>query len=511
MRYKKNFSLFVILSFLIFFGCAAQDNKNKDHLVSELNNRKPAVSGQFYPASKGDLLLSLQNLFLKAESQQQENVLAVISPHAGYVYSGIVAASSFNQVDPEKDFENVFVIASSHTAYYGGASLYSAGNYETPLGEVKVNLNLVNKLINENEFFSFVPQAHITEHSLEVQLPFLQYHLKNDFEIVPIVIGTQSKSECKQMAEVLKPYFNEKNLFVISSDFSHYPSYDEANKWDKLTADAILLNEPDKFLSAINIEEDDKVENLVTRSCGWSSLLTLLYITENIQDLQYSHIQYKNSGDTDVGDKNRVVGYNAIVVSNNHAEDSGYFYLDNDDKNDLLLIARNTLNKYINEGIVPDLQKNYSEVLKTNCGAFVTLNKSHHLRGCIGRFTVDQPLYEVVQQMTIASSTQDSRFEPVEKSELKDINIEISVLTPMTKINSIDEIELGKHGIYISQGYRNGTFLPQVATETGWTLEEFLGHCARDKAGIGWDGWKDADIYVYEAIVFSEGDTDISE
>ncbi|MCD4730505.1 MAG: AmmeMemoRadiSam system protein A, partial [Bacteroidales bacterium] len=128
------------------------------------------------------------------------------------------------------------------------------------------------------------------------------------------------------------------------------------------------------------------------------------------------------------------------------------------------------------------------------------------LRGCIGRFDAEQPLYEVVQQMAIASSTQDTRFTPVMEYELQDLEVEISVLTPMKKINSIDEIELGKHGIYIKQGYRTGTFLPQVAKDTGWTLEEFLGHCARDKAGIGWDGWEDADIYIYEAIVFSESD-----
>jgi AmmeMemoRadiSam system protein A len=114
------------------------------------------------------------------------------------------------------------------------------------------------------------------------------------------------------------------------------------------------------------------------------------------------------------------------------------------------------------------------------------------------------PLYEVVQAMTIASSTKDHRFSPVDESELTKIEIEISVLSPMVKISSIDQIELGKHGIYIIKGNRSGTFLPQVATETGWNLEEFLGHCARDKAGIGWEGWKNADLYIYEAIVFSE-------
>jgi AmmeMemoRadiSam system protein B/AmmeMemoRadiSam system protein A len=506
MNYKKYFFLFVIYSVVIFIGCSAQENKDKGQLYSELHNRKPAVAGQFYPASKNDLSKILENLFSEAETPKNENVLAIISPHAGYIYSGGVAASSFNQVSPDRTYENVFVIASSHTAHYKGASLYSPGNYETPLGEVKVNLDLVNKLINENDFFSYIPQVHVSEHSLEVQLPFLQYHLKNDFKLVPIVIGTQTKYECRKMAEALKSYFNENNLFIISSDFSHFPAYEEANKWDKLSADAILLNDPDEFLKAINDKQDDHVKNLATRACGWSSVLTLLYLTQNLPDIQYSHIQYKNSGDADIGDRSRVVGYHAIVVSKSSAVKSGHFHLNYHDKKDLLDIARNTVNTYIESGIIPDLEENYSDILNTHCGAFVTLNKNHNLRGCIGRFTADQPLYKVVQQMAIASSTQDSRFEPVEKSELKEIEIEISVLAPMTKINSIDEIQLGKHGIYISKGYQSGTFLPQVATETGWNLEEFLGHCARDKAGLGWDGWKDADIYIYEATVFSEHD-----
>lgn len=504
MSYKKYFSLFVIYSVVIFIGCSAQENKDKGQLYSELHNRKPAVAGQFYPASKNDLSKTLENLFSEAETTKIENVLAIISPHAGYVYSGGVAASSFNQVNPDRTYENVFVIASSHTVHYKGASLYLPGNYETPLGEVKVNLDLVNMLINENDFFSYVPQAHVSEHSLEVQLPFLQYHLKNDFKFVPIVIGTQSKSECQKMAKALQPYFNENNLFVISSDFSHYPAYEEANKWDKMSADAILLNDPDEFFKAINDKQDDHVKNLATRACGWSSVLTLLYLTQNLPDIEYCHIEYKNSGDTDFGDKSRVVGYHAIVVSKSSSAKSGHFHLTDQDKNDLLEIARNTVNSYIESGIIPDLEENYSDILNTHCGAFVTLNKNHKLRGCIGRFTADQPLYEIVQQIAIASSTQDSRFEPVKKLELEEIEIEISVLTPMKKINSIDEIQLGKHGIYITKGYQSGTFLPQVATETGWNLKEFLGHCARDKAGLGWDGWKDADIYIYEATVFSE-------
>jgi AmmeMemoRadiSam system protein A len=266
------------------------------------------------------------------------------------------------------------------------------------------------------------------------------------------------------------------------------------------------MNDPSKFLQAINDTEDDKVPNLATRSCGWTSILTLLYLTGEKQKIDYTLIRYKNSGSSDYGDKARVVGYNAIAVSLNPKDQvDGQFFLSQEDKGKLLEIARTTIEDFLSSNQIKTLNSDgYSKTLKTNCGAFVTLNKDYQLRGCIGRFDATQPLFEMIQQMAVASATQDSRFLPVTKSELKELEIEISVLTPMKLIKSIDEIVLGKHGIYIKKGNRSGTFLPQVATDTGWTLEEFLGHCSRDKAGLGWDGWKDAEIFIYEANVFSE-------
>jgi MEMO1 family protein len=180
------------------------------------------------------------------------------------------------------------------------------------------------------------------------------------------------------------------------------------------------------------------------------------------------------------------------------------FNLTETEKNILLDLAYNTINEYItNRKIISINDDKLTDALKTNCGAFVSLHKNGSLRGCIGNFSSDTPLYKIIIEMAISASTQDPRFSPVSKSELNDLEIEISVLTPLKKINDISEIELGKHGIYIIKDYCSGTFLPQVAEQTGWSLEEFLGHCAEDKAGIGWNGWKEADIYTYEAIIFS--------
>jgi AmmeMemoRadiSam system protein A len=202
--------------------------------------------------------------------------------------------------------------------------------------------------------------------------------------------------------------------------------------------------------------------------------------------------------------RSEVVGYNAITLSMDPAND---FTLTDDDKKDLLGISRLTLDKYVISRNKPSLDPgDYSQSLNNEAGCFVTLRKEGKLRGCIGSFRPDKPLCSMVQSLTIASATEDTRFLPVQKGELDDIEIEISVLTPLRKIQDINEIELGKHGIYISENGRSGTFLPQVATETGWTVEEFLGHCSKDKAGLGWDGWRKAGLYTYEAIVFKEAD-----
>jgi MEMO1 family protein len=469
-------------------------------------DRYPAVAGQFYPASKDELISTLNDLFKKAEPRKvQGDIIALIVPHAGYVFSGTVAASGFNQLDPTKKFENVFVIGSSHHIAFEGASVYSTGDFITPLGTVKVNKSISADLVHKYNFFSDRNDAHLQEHSIEVQLPFLQSKLGTGFQLIPIVLGTQSPQLCKKIADALKPYINPNNLFVISSDFSHYPSYDDAKKIDKMTADAILKNSPDELLRILSKNEERNIPNLATSLCGWTSVLTLLNMTQEDSNISTNIICYKNSGDTEYGEKSRVVGYNAIVFLYKQKKGASSFELRSEDKKELLTIARKTIDAYVKEGKMPEIDSSkLSKALLRHAGAFVTLNKGGNLRGCIGRFDASEPLFAVVQQMAVASSTEDYRFPPVTQKEINDINIEISVLSPMRRVSSPDEIELGKHGIYIRKGNRSGTFLPQVATETGWTKEEFLGHCAQDKAGIGWDGWKDAELYVYEAYVFGE-------
>lgn len=488
---KKRFLLLPLL--LCVWACSAQQPGA---------DRPPAVAGTFYPGTRGELDAKLTELFSRAvPSPGLTGVVAVIVPHAGYVYSGEVAASGYNAIDRGRKYENIFIIGPSHHVAFEGASVYIAGNFLTPLGTAEVNRELGKKLIRENRLFSDRTDAHEGEHSVEVQVPFLQRILGGNLRIVPIVVGANSPATCRSIAGTLRPYLNDRNLFVISSDFSHYPAYDDAVRTDRKTSGAILTGSPDSLLAAMQRNAEAGVPNLATSLCGWSAVLTLLYMTSGGTGCTFTQIQYKNSGDAPSGERGRVVGYDAIAVSR------GKPGLSPDEKAALLGIARRTVEDYVFHGSVPPIDAaTLPAALRLRCGAFVTLNENGRLRGCIGRFDDDEPLYRVVQLMAAAAASRDDRFDPVARSEVKDLLIEISVLTPLRRIESIDEFEPDRQGIFMRKGNHSGTFLPQVALETHWTKEELLGHCASEKAGIGWNGWKEAELYVYEAIVFGEGE-----
>lgn len=502
MIFSNRISL-ILNILLMVTSCYGQPNNPAENKI----DRKPAVAGSFYTADKASLQNTVSNYFDQSAKIVKRNPLAVIVPHAGYVFSAEVAAASYKQIDRNTSFDHVFIIGSSHTMYFDGASIYSKGDFITPLGKVPVD-PLSASLVKQYDFINSNYKPHAKEHSLEVQLPFLQYWLKQPFKIVPIIIGGQSKETCKKLAEALNPYFNENNLFVISTDFSHYPDYSNALKSDEFMADAIITNSSGKFLKAKAQMEGKNIPNLATAICGWTSVLTLLNITEKHEGIEYKKILYKNSGDSEYGQKSRVVGYHAIcVLSSEHSKTSLHFDLSEEDKIQLLSIARTTLDTYISNNSYPEIkEKDVTSGNMGHMGAFVTLYEKGNLRGCIGHIVSKQPLYKTIQTLSVASAVNDYRFKAVVAKELDDIEIEISVLTPMQKISSIDQIEMGKHGIYIRKGQQTGTFLPQVAQDTKWSKEEFLGRCSRDKANIGWDGWRNAELFVYEALKFCEKD-----
>ena len=480
---------------------------------------RPATqANRFYDGNAQRLSQEVDSfLALHRGSADSRRVAALIVPHAGYYYSGNVAASAYMALNPKQPYKRIFLLGPSHHEWLDGASVNTeADYYATPLGNVKVDRETGmaltttdgTDLTDSERVFFYRPEAHDREHCLEVQLPFLQRRLGDVPPIVPIIISTNDFQKLSRMAEALKPYFTDENLFVISSDFSHYPRYEDAYEADGKTGKAIESGDVGQFIAAIEENARSGKRNLATSACGEFAIITLMLMLDS--NYEVKHLMYQNSGDIGDTDHSRVVGYHSFAIlrngndGNRKTRTNTDFVLSDGDKKKLKEIALNSIKdsldgKSVSVSVSP--MQEYP-MLSKKCGAFVSLHKHGHLRGCIGHFGEDTPLYEIVAEMARAAAFEDPRFMPVSREELDAIDIEISVLTPMRRIQSLDEFELHRHGIYIRKGYRSGTFLPQVADEVSWTKEEFVGHCSQDKAGLGWNGWKDAELYVYEAIVF---------
>ena len=464
---------------------------------------RPATqANRFYTGNPEELSQEVDSfLALHSSRTTYQNVAALIVPHAGYYFSGNVAASAYMTLNPKKSYKRIFLLGPSHHEWLNGASVNSkVYYYATPLGNVKVDRETAQQLIDADSVFSYKAAAHAQEHCLEVQLPFLQRRLDEVPPIVPIIISTNDYSKLKRMAEMLRPYFTDDNLFIISSDFSHYPSYEDAYEVDTKTGKAIETGDVEQLIATIENNADSGKRNLATSACGEFPIITLMLMLNHNYEIK--HLMYQNSGDIDNHDHSRVVGYHAFAFLRKQISETE-FTLTDADKKQLKEIALQSIKDSLDSKPIarPTLHSQLS-ILNSKCGAFVSLHKYGRLRGCIGHFGEDYPLHEIVAEMARAAAFEDPRFTPVTREELDDIDIEISVLTPMRRIQSIDEFELHRHGIYIRKGFRSGTFLPQVADEVNWTKEEFIGHCSQDKAGLGWDGWRDAELYVYEAIVF---------
>jgi MEMO1 family protein len=457
--------------------------------------RKPVFAGRFYPATGNHLSKQLATLLATAKKPAATTLpQAIIAPHAGYIFSGQVAASAYNQLPDNAVYKRVFILATSHHFSYRGASVSNAKFYETPLGKIKVDADVVSKLLESKQLFHSHAEAHLHEHSLEVQLPFLQHKLAKGFLLVPLVLGTYDSSECKKIASILDPWFNPENLFVVSTDFSHYPAYDDAVENDLNTAQAICSNNPETLTATLS--QDKNIDNLATSLCGSTSVLTLLYLTQN-KSLKFFQVHYQNSGDAlNFGERDRVVGYWAIAAYWNEEP----LYISPHQQAEILAKVRKVIHRFIETGDLVH-PKPLLQIGIKPAGMFVSIYIKGQLHGCIGNFETGSSWNETVEHLAVSACC-DKRFEALKKEELDDMELEISVLSPLKLIHSIDEIELGKHGIYIKKGSHSGTFLPKVAKNKGWSVKEFLGYCTRDKAGLGWDEWKDAEIYIFEAFVF---------
>ena len=465
--------------------------------------REPAVAGAFYPDRPEVLTRDVKRYLENAKKEKVEGeIVALIVPHAGYMYSGQVAAYAYRLIEG-KTFDSVVLVGPSHRALFKGASLYDRGAYRTPLGLVPVDVDLSKRMMEGRKEIQFLPEAHAEEHSLEVQIPFLQMVFKS-FKLVPIVMEPYwSWETCQTLASAMaEAVRGKKVLLIASSDLSHFHSYEKAVELDK-----IVLSHIEKF-DAEGLNRDLKQNRC--EACGGGPILSIMLAAKALGANKGKVLKCLNSGDV-TGDRTRVVGYAAAVFYKT-AGGTGKMKeekkvgvdlgLSDQDKKSLHQIAKTVIENKVRGKAVPEF-KVESPILKENRGAFVTIQKKGQLRGCIGYIEGQGPLYKTIEEMAEAAAFRDPRFVPVTEKELPDLEIEISVLTPLKKITDVNEIQVGKHGIYIKQGWLSGLLLPQVATEYGWDRQTFLGHTC-EKAGLPSNAWKDrnTDIYIFSADIF---------
>lgn len=482
--------------------------------------RQPAVAGQFYPADAKTLTTMVDSFVAGAEVPALPGRLVGIQvPHAGYPFSGPTAAHAFKLLKG-MDSVTVVMFGTSHHVMLDRAAVYPRGSWHTPLGNVSIDEAMAKAIMAQDNFLADMPEAHAQEHSIEVEVPFLQRVLGN-FKIVPIMLLEPTYEQCERVGKAVANAARGKRvLLVASSDLYHGYSYTEANHVDSTTFGLMAKFDPKKF--------HDAYERGEAQACGGNGITAMMVAARELGADTAVVLAQTNSNDV-VGERGGyVVGYSAVAFTGRNpqtapitpngtgkeslkspgASDSpgeqDSSGLTEQEQKSLLGIARNTLNTYIKNGKVPEA-KALTPRLAERRGAFVTLHESGELRGCIGYIEAVKPLYQAVSDMAIAASTEDPRFPPVGPQELSKIDIEITVLSPMRPVASPDSVVVGKHGVVIKKSGCSAVFLPQVPVEEGWDRDTYLCQLCL-KARLPKDAWqsKDAQLYVFTGQVFGE-------
>ncbi len=504
--------IFCYLIFLLLVSSCKGEKLNTNNFEAD-STRLPVFANQFYPGDSLTLTKAIKTFIENAKPAAAENPIAIIVPHAGYIFSGQIAADAYNQVKNNK-YDVIVVLGTNHTtAGFTNIGIYPRGAFSTPIGSVKIDEVVSQELLKEDPDVTVNLAVHSKEHSIEVQIPFIKY-LFPGAKIVPLIVGEPDIKMCVKFGQTLaKALKNKKALIIASSDLSHYPSFDDAVKVDNITLKTITGLNLSAISSEMQKEMNQNIDQLVTCACGEAPILAAVASSKELGANCGSIISYSNSGYSSVGSADKVVGYGAVVLGAGKSyppadvdtlmTDPSY-KLNSTDKRALLKYARKTLEQYFSSQTLP-LPRNMNPKLKIKRGAFVTLKKNGELRGCIGHMAETTPLCSVVGAMALQAAFNDSRFSQLTQNELSKVEFEISVLTPFMPVKNADEIVLGRDGVVVKKGEKQAVYLPQVATETGWSKEMFLDQLCY-KAGLSAGDWKSAKLFTFQADVFSESE-----
>jgi AmmeMemoRadiSam system protein B/AmmeMemoRadiSam system protein A len=463
--------------------------------------RRAVVAGSWYPGDPDELAAMVDEMLAAVEPVDGVPIGLVV-PHAGYVFSGPVAACGFRQLEGAQ-VDVAVVIASDHRPPLSDPiSVWAEGGFETPLGVVPVAVELAQALVEADPLIVFDPTAHEGEHPIEIELPFLQ-RVCPGCSVVPVLMGADDEETVQALADALADALldvlaDQRAVVVASSDLSHYPAYDDALVVDGATLAAIETGDPARMREVGERMMGAGFSNLVTCACGEGPIRVTMRVAQGLGADTVTVLRYANSGDSPYGDRNQVVGYGAVMLWRYEPPD-----LTEARREELLALARTTVEEYLETGSVPGYETD-DPVLTRRSGAFVTLRQNGELRGCIGHTRADRPLYQAVQQMAVAAATDDPRFPPLEKGELADVTVEISVLSPFRRVTDVEQVQVGTHGLTIFKDGRQGLLLPQVPVGEGWDRDQFLEELCR-KAGLPGGCWQEgAGLYAFTALVFGE-------
>ena len=492
---RRLFSLLAFAILLLPCGCGgAKVSPTPTFEPSEV--RSPVVAGIFYPDDPEELVATVDDYLAQVERVEGEPI-ALIVPHAGYLYSGQVAAYAFKQVEGI-EYEAVVVVGNNHRdPTFQNISVWAEGAFETPLGLIPVDGELAQALVAANERIVFGKKVHLYEHSIEVELPFLQ-RVCPDCRMVPVIVGEPSEENIEALSQALiKILTGKKALIIASSDLSHYPHRDDARRVDAATLTAIQSMEPDQLYATTEEMMSRGIPNLATCACGEGPILVAMIAAKGLGANQATILKYANSGDSPLGKESEAVGYGAVMFWRWEPPN-----FTDEEEAKLLQMARQTLARYLQDTSTPYFEVSEPNLLR-RLGAFVTLKQGGELRECSGWVISHQPLYRTVQDSAVSAATEDPRFPPLTLEELEETTIEISVLSPLTRVWNANEIQVGRDGLFIHLGGRSGLLLPQVAAEEGWDTDEFLRAVCR-KAGLPEEAWQEGDLNRFTVQVFGE-------
>jgi AmmeMemoRadiSam system protein B/AmmeMemoRadiSam system protein A len=471
-----------------------------------------SLAGTWYSNDPEALKKQFDDFFEKAQPDKIENVIALILPHAGYQWSGQTAAFGLKTIS--KKYKRIVVIGPSHrTAMEEIISVPRATHFETPLGQIPLDTEFIDKLLRF-PMVQNVPQAHQSENSIEMELPILQYCQKN-FKLVPIVAGQCSLEAAEKAGAILRSLVDEDTLVVASSDFVHYGRAHLYVPFTENIPEQIKELDMGAYKYIANLDAKGFFEYKRKTGATICGSVPIAILLSMMSEPSKAHlIKYTISGGL-TGDFSNSVSYMSIAFSGEWQKpteiepQSNNAELTEDDKKQLLLLARKTMvyalqNRQVPEAV--DLGITISDAMQPVRAAFVTLKKNGVLRGCIGDIFPRQPLYKSVIINAINACVNDRRFVPVSQDELEDITIEISALTVPAPIASPDEIRIGIDGVVLNKDGYSAVFLPQVAPEQGWNVDEMLTQLSL-KARLPSDAWKQgASFLVFQAEVFGENE-----